>query len=324
MRFLLAVVVGLTVLVGGADGQAPAAPVAGVPVVCHAEWQINSYCLAIPTGDNVEASFRKEPAYTGKVERGAIPVGDKDFVGYAWDIAGRKLYIDANQDLDLTNDPSFDAGRDSKGSQQLFRPVVLTLGTAPHERVYLVDMNFEPNRKWFYVKSGWRGTFEAGGKKWVLWLDDDLSGKGAEFFVQPCDAPYHHLTERLPVGIPRQLVLDDTVYEVRPVFNEGGLDITLQPVSVPMGEVILEGQPLCLVLVGPAMLLRLAPRGANQVTPSAGPVPRTTLRVPAGDYDVHVFAGTLEQPLMAEGMAPTIKVAARDADDDQGGGASPA
>jgi hypothetical protein len=56
-----------------------------------------------------EVKFRAEPEFNrnGRVIRRAIPVGPgrDDFVGFAVDFAGRRLYLDLNQNLDLTDDP---------------------------------------------------------------------------------------------------------------------------------------------------------------------------------------------------------------------------
>jgi len=71
------------------------------------------------------SAFKKEPVFSGsKVIRGTLQLGGSksDEMGFAWDRAAGKLYLDLNRNLDLTDDPAgvFSCARGFNDSFQFF------------------------------------------------------------------------------------------------------------------------------------------------------------------------------------------------------------
>ena len=133
------------------------------------------------------AHFKKEPVFNGNnVFRGFFCLGTNTnlFVPFAWDNEQRKLYVDANRNLDLTDDaPGGYLAADR--SLELFRGVRLQFPSAQGDYQVLVDAHvFGPvvgpagkPRVFLYVRSLWEGGVELNGKKWYLAVIDGLNGR---------------------------------------------------------------------------------------------------------------------------------------------------
>ena len=73
-----------------------------------------------------KVNFEKEPDFSKRnIVRGLIPLGSdkKNYVGFAWDRATKKLYIDLNRNKDLTDDPNGIFENKGRGSYQYFRDI---------------------------------------------------------------------------------------------------------------------------------------------------------------------------------------------------------
>ncbi len=92
------------------------------------------------------SAFKKEPVFSGgEVIRGMLPLGSgtSDEMGFAWDRAAGKLYLDLNRNLDLTDDPAgvFSREGGSSGNFQFYRNIHLPFKTPVGRRSMLVDLN---------------------------------------------------------------------------------------------------------------------------------------------------------------------------------------
>ena len=92
----------------GVSAGAPAAVGTDEPIAFRLQFTGTglppSSCRGVSEG---EVAFRREPAYgDGEVARRALRVGpaESNFVGFAWDKAKGKLYLDTDRDLDLTDE----------------------------------------------------------------------------------------------------------------------------------------------------------------------------------------------------------------------------
>ena len=123
--------------------------------------------------------FKKEPAYSsGKVTRGLWQLGGGtgNEVAFAWDRGARKLYVDLNGNLDLTDDPAgvFSTSRGAQENFQRFTNVRLPLKAVAGNRQMLVDLSFfdygtRPDCT-AAVHSFWQGKVTLQGEEWQVGL----------------------------------------------------------------------------------------------------------------------------------------------------------
>ena len=128
-----------------------------------------------------EIVFKKEPAYAGsKVSRHALCL-DKEkstFIGVACDFAADALYIDRNQNLDLTDDgPCITTRVHGGGEDPVFENVIIELihGNIPVQ--YTMRMYFYSDNYFYaYVHSGWQADIELAGKACKISVADNFDG----------------------------------------------------------------------------------------------------------------------------------------------------
>ena len=146
------------------------------------------YRVSIPL-EGREVVFKKEPDFGGrKIIRGTFPAAreEKDFLCFAWDISEKKLYLDLNRNLDLTDDPSGVFLGQGKKERQTFWNVRFKSANPQNPVLYDVSVFFSPYRGvplrcLAIVRSGWQGDIELYGRKWQLAVTDNLDGViGAE------------------------------------------------------------------------------------------------------------------------------------------------
>jgi hypothetical protein len=133
------------------------------------------------------AAFKQEPAFGGsRVNRGMLQLGGPttNEMAFAWDRGARKLYLDLNRNLDLTDDPVgvFSCGRSSGDYYQTFTNVHLPCRTPAGDRQALVDLNFYNYRSLSCsaaVRSLWQGRVTLQGEDWQAGLLLNPFGRGA-------------------------------------------------------------------------------------------------------------------------------------------------
>ncbi len=192
-----------------------------------------------------EVQFKKEPEYGGSdVVRGGFPVGD-DFVGFAYDQAGDKLYVDLNRNLDLTDDEG-GVFEDETRFVSEFESVLIPGPTA--SAPYRVDVRFYGSYCVVDVKSGWEAEVELDGQKRRLAVIDNLDGVigGNDVLVISEDANskggYAHDPHPNRIQAPTRLWFDGAHYELSFVFEEEELVATFTQTDVEVGRFELEGR----------------------------------------------------------------------------------
>lgn len=192
--------------------------------------------------------FGKEPDFAGrKVFHGTIRAGENgtDRVRFIWDPEKRVLYVDQNQNGDLTDDKPYTGDKDS-GSGQSFRRVEIPFPEGGKTGSWRLDMRLrvlkgrdEPD--WSSaVLSGWRGEIELAGRKYFMAVQDNLDGKIGEGDRFHIEVP--GLGES---AVPGRLCVDGHLYEMSFEFEPGNrkiLHAAFQETQRSMGECDLEGE----------------------------------------------------------------------------------
>ena len=119
-------------------------------------------------------AFKKEPVFGGgKVIRGTLQLGGSksDEMGFAWDRAAGKLYLDLNRNLDLTDDAAgvFSCGKGFNDNFQFFTSVRLPFKTPAGSRPMLADLSFNDYGRLSCsaaMRSLWQGKVTLQGAEW--------------------------------------------------------------------------------------------------------------------------------------------------------------
>lgn len=145
--------------------------------------------IDIPFEDQ-EVVFSKEPDFEGrKVVRGAVPIGEnpQSFLGFIWDMEKSQIYFDANQNLDLTDDPSAvftsaDEGSSDSEIDQEFENIRLSFEFGSVKVSYKARMHLwhysgpNSNNGYIGIQSGWLGRIEMSGKQFTCAILDNMDG----------------------------------------------------------------------------------------------------------------------------------------------------
>ena len=204
-----------------------------------------------------EIVFKKEPEYAGsEVMRTALRSGDW-FMGMAYDQSAGLLYLDRNQNLDLTDDgPGIPSQTLGYGD---FRNIPVTL---THDGVavqYALDVkSFFSYYAYANIRSGWEGDLEIGGKTVQVGLADNLDGQFDEkdlFFFDHA----RHREARLPFGdldhvnLPNWIYFEGRCYRIDFSFRSEGdetvVAATIQPITGNLIELHFEGRHVSRVMI---------------------------------------------------------------------------
>jgi len=153
----------------------------GTEHVCRLSFDPRTgYMFAGSSFRGMDVVFRKEPEYEGqKIIRGALfnkGAKSPDFVGFAWDAKGGKLYVDLNQDLDLTNDPGSPFAAPMRNGR-CHASVNLEVIRDEIPLSYCVDFYLNYGGHWnAVVRSGWTGRVSLHGRDYRLCVMDDING----------------------------------------------------------------------------------------------------------------------------------------------------
>ncbi len=127
-------------------------------------------------------TFKKEPAWKSpRVVRGMIELGGErsSWVPFAWVPSERRLFLDLNRNLDLTDDPrGVLLGRGAGGIQTTFSEVHVDLPGPTGARPVLLNVNCYD---WgaragvqLELRSLWQGRWELNGQSWQVGMVEDL------------------------------------------------------------------------------------------------------------------------------------------------------
>ncbi|HOW98364.1 MAG TPA: hypothetical protein P5567_07045 [Kiritimatiellia bacterium] len=269
------------ILIGLAMLSAAPAPAEDVAMA----WQESGFQHSLYVDlENQEVAFKKEPAYAGEqVLRAALPFGAAraEQLPFALDWTGKKLRLDANYNLDLTDDPVLDA--DASISDRLIFKGVELEAAGPPARRYRADLEFPPGGSFMLanLRSGWVGTWLRGTSTWRVVFVDDLDGAWDEddLFAMAADSAEFQKDPRAFALEPVQgLFIDGVHSEIRLApAADGTWLFSMRETAVPMGRLRVAGDMVeRLVLQGGA-------KGRKAILNKPGPDPVT---VPAGTYPV--------------------------------------
>lgn len=267
----------------------------------------NSAEFSLPLRDT-EVRFDKEPVYAGsKVARSVLYLapGKKEYVGFACDLEGKKLYVDLNRNRDLTDDPAgvFDSASDGWGQQ--FENVAIPIQQGDRRRELAVDFRFHSESYGRYtVQSSWEGDGIAIGEKtWRLAVVDNGDGvidRQDTLFLEPMDkggGPGHR-EDPLEVQAVASLTLDGAPFALTYVVASDGktLALTVEPGEDDLLEVELAGEGI----------ERLVMQDPKSVAVFFNP--SSVIRLPAGRYrsSVRVRSGEGTNALLWEAQSASL------------------
>ena len=277
--------------------EAPATnPPSGKLVTAYLEYQDVNYSYenwGLPLAAKSPV-FKKEPVFSrGKVTRGMWQLGGGmgNDVAFAWDRGARKLYVDLNGNLDLTDDPAgvFSSDKGAQDNFQRFPNVRLPIKAGTASRQMLVDLSFydygaRPNCT-AAVHSFWQGKAILQGEEWQVGMlgmlaDQRPSLEAGNLLLRPWaerNAPFNVDSGSLAaLPVSRKVFFGNRAYQLQ-ISNEDqgdgvkvGLQFTEQ--TPKLGEVKITG-----TFVQRATL----ERGPYLVVIDQ---PQATVKVPAGHY----------------------------------------
>lgn len=230
-----------------------------------------------------DVRFRKEPEFgkNDKVVRQALKIGSNpgDFVGFAVNFTSGTLYLDLNQNLDLTDDPqgiykSNNARVLSGGSASsrgvnivvygsgntqtrsalvaMFRGVRLNLSKNGIDRSYMLEPFYYlgTDSPYIGIRSLYASEIDLHGRRWLFQVQDNLDGQldaSDRFLItavagksEPKPISYR------PMPVPKNLFLDGRQYRLDfafgPASGNAPLTVTLTEHASPLTQFTLEGQ----------------------------------------------------------------------------------
>lgn len=204
-----------------------------------------------------EIVFKKEPAYAGnEVIRTALRSGDW-FMGMAYDQRAGLLYLDRNQNLDLTDDGPGIPSQTLGYGQFAEIPIVLAHNGIPVQ--YTLDIRiFYSYYAYANIRSGWEGDLEIGGKTVRAGVADNLDGQfnGKDYFFFD---HARHREARLSFGdldrfeLPRWIYFEGRCYQLnialRQEDDETVAVATIKPITEDLIELRFEGQHVSRVII---------------------------------------------------------------------------
>ena len=261
---------------------APAA-LFGAPFLLDYQTNGPSAEFHLPLGES-EIRFKKEPAYVGsQVVRSQFFVAPdrKDYIGFACDSEGNKLYLDLNRNLDLTDDPDGIREGDSENWGQEFRNVTIPVEQGGCRREIAVDLQIY-GESWgrYTIRSSWGSdAVDIGGKTYRVAVVDDGDGKFTaddSLFISPIGDEFEAVDETkiVELQVPVSLVLDGQPYALSYALSDDGksMELSVVPGEEKLVDVELTGEGI----------ERLVLQDGGKVALFLAPGP--TISLPAGRY----------------------------------------
>lgn len=248
--------------------------------------------FSLPLG-KIEVRFQKEPEYVGEqVVRGVLYVapGKKEYIGFACDQEGKKLYLDLNRNLDLTDDPAGvheSAGEDWGHS---FENVAIPIEQGGRRRDLVVDLTIYGERYGRYsVKSSWENeAIRIGDGLWRVAVVDNGDGvidRQDSLYLEPAGKNRNQADAEAQVDVQAlaSLTLDGAPFGLSYELSEDGktLALSVEPGEEKLLEVELAGEGIERLVLQDRKSVAVFLR------------PSSVIRLPAGRYraDVRVRTG---------------------------------
>jgi len=213
-----------------------------------------------------KAPFPKEPELSQRhVFRSLLQFGKdtNNAIALIWDQPKRKLYLDLNRNLDMTDDPAGVFSSTTTGFQQSFTNIALPVRTPTGLHRAPLDLYLFSNAQgnWAQVqlhsRSLWQAKVTLQREDWQVAAVDNLLGSArpvpAEFLLL---RPWAERTNRVslyypPSGIvpfPHQLFWLGQAFQVEPRFDSSGdsavCKLQLTPQQPPLTDLTLSGESL--------------------------------------------------------------------------------
>ncbi|HAL92044.1 MAG TPA: hypothetical protein DCM68_03355, partial [Verrucomicrobia bacterium] len=245
--------------------------------------------------EGVEVRFQKEPEYVGEqIVRSVLRVapGKKEYIGFACDLEGKKLYLDLNRNLDLTDDPDGVHARTGEDWAHSFENVAISVEKDGRRRDMLVDLQIHGESYGRYtIKSSWGNEAVAiGDGLWRVAVVDNGDGvidRADSLYLEPTEKGRNKTAAeaRVAVQAPASLTLDGAPFELSYELSEDGnaLALSVEPGTQPLLDVELAGE-------GIERLIMEDPKSAAVFFG-----PGKAIRLPAGRYRANVRVRTGEE-----------------------------
>lgn len=248
-RVLLSIATGVGLLL------APG-PLFGATFILDSQTNGPSADFQLPLGES-EIRFKKEPAYVGsQVVRSQFFVAPdrQDYIGFACDFEGNKIYLDLNRNLDLTDDPDGIRESDPESGGQEFLNVALPVEQGGRRREIAVDLEiYGESRGWYTIRSSWGSdAVDIGGKAYRVAVVDDGDGHFTpddSLFIEPIGDEFEEVgdeTKRVELRVPAALVLDGQTYALAYALSDDGksMELSVVPGEEKRVDVALTGKGL--------------------------------------------------------------------------------
>lgn len=247
---------------------------------------IGRYLFYSEPGDT-EVVFKKEPAYAGnKVYRHILRFGkdNEHALYFAFDVKAKTLYLDRNNNLDLTDDePCINTQEGSDRDPGRFNSVQIEITSKNIPIQYTLNMHIYKDYFLYGVRSGWQGEIYLAGKKCIMSIGDNMDGV---FDRQDSFMFDHerHWEVRLPYGEEDLLNLPQWIYfegqsytitpELRIVDGVTVLAVTITPVTQDLMDISFEGQYVSRIML----------RDGEYRIYGIVDWPQPNMRIPKGSY----------------------------------------
>ena len=226
--------------------------------VFNLEYKPNGFSLDVSVDIwKQDMRFEKEPEFGQRhIVRGLLLAGteEKYHIGFAWDRAEGKLYLDLNRNRDLTDEPKGIFEADNSRPHQHFGEIPVKLQMASSILPYVINIGFHlynQNRPYGYISivSGFQAEIELNGKKWLLKVADNMDGKITQsdrIVLIPVEANIGLGYKQLSSPVPETVFFDGHNYNISFEFQHRETTPLLQANFVEtdssMGELLLEGK----------------------------------------------------------------------------------
>lgn len=290
--------------------------------------------------------FDKEPDFGQRqVLRGVLGFPGSFFkdngMPFVWDKSESTLYVDLNQDGDLTNDPNgileSDDVTSGRYQRQEFPDFDLSISSDQGIFRYrlgasLWDYSYQKEAL-FRIRSGYGGVVNLRGTEWYIGVNDKLSGAirgDSNLTLQPTAQPD---TGTKPIGYttnfisslpcPKRLYFDgrccELEFEFRKTDGFPALWCTLTEQDVALGALRIEGQKIHELVLGSGDMLVLPPLTEQPVLVPFGDYRCQAVRIqydeqkrasPEGTHDIAVSIPPDDEGLLKVGgpLQNTVRV----------------
>jgi hypothetical protein len=248
-----------------APAEVPHPPSASTPTAIaylefrEAAWSLGTWAINLAP---LAAPLKREPDFQNHdVVRRALALGTEpeQRMAFAWDKTARKLYLDLNRNLDLTDDPTGMFAAASGGAAGKFTDLRLSVNTKEGERPFLMDLEFYDygsavRTAWASQRSYWQGKLTMHGRDLQLGVIE--SGPHAPQFRHLLVRPWAEHDARFAVAegdlavldFPRRLFYQGCGYELD-CRSEGAatpprLRLEFKELTPRLGELHLPGKGL--------------------------------------------------------------------------------